>query len=92
MMETAVRDEGLESRVYDLVSRDTEKIWNVAGLVREFACSRGKIDKALVALEVEHKVKVERLVGNSWIVRVTHMVPTNGGDKKNGEGKKGKAA
>lgn len=89
MMATAVRDEGLEGRVYDLVSGDTERIWNVAALQREFTCSRGKIDKALVALEVQGKVSVERLVGNSWIVRVPRP-PANGSEKRNGDGKKGK--
>jgi hypothetical protein len=89
MMETAVRDTGLENRVYDLVRQDNEKIWNVAALVREFACSRGKMDKALVALEVEKKVTVERLVANSWIVRVIRPPEVFEVGKN---GKRGKAA
>jgi hypothetical protein len=81
MMQEAVRDTGLEGQDFDLVNGDAGKIWNVAGLVRQFGCSRGKIDKALVALEVQGKVSVERLVGNSWIVRVIRQPPSDDGGR-----------
>jgi hypothetical protein len=81
-MQESVRDTGVEERVFQILNQDTEKIWNVATLAKEVGCSRAKIDRAFIALEVQDKITVERLVGNSWIPRV----------KKQDNGKKGKGA
>jgi hypothetical protein len=70
MMQESVRDTGVEERVYEILSRDESKIWNVATLAKEVPCSRAKIDRAFIALEVQEKITVERLVGNSWIPRL----------------------
>jgi hypothetical protein len=69
-MQESVRDTGVEERVYEILSRDETKIWNVATLAKEVPCSRAKIDRAFIALEVENRITVERLVGNSWIPRI----------------------
>jgi hypothetical protein len=70
MMQESVRDQGLEERVYNTLIRDPEKIWNVATLAKELGCSRNKIDRAFIALQVQDRITVERLVGNSWIPRL----------------------
>lgn len=76
MMQESVRDTGVEQKVFEILNQDTDRIWNVATLAREIGCSRAKIDRAFIALEVQDKITVERLIGNSWIPRVKR--PDNG--------------
>ncbi len=83
MMQESVRDTQVEERVFEILNKDAEKIWNVATLAKEIGCSRAKIDRAFIALEVQEKITVERLVGNSWIPRVKK------GDNGNGKRTKG---
>lgn len=78
MMEASVRDTGVEDRIYQILSRDPDRIWNVATLAKETGVSRAKIDRAFVALEVENKITVERVVGNSWIPRLKRKDEGNG--------------
>ena len=59
MMQESVRDQGLEERVYNTLIRDPEKIWNVATLAKELGCSRNKIDRAFIALQVQDRITVE---------------------------------
>ena len=70
MMQESVRDTGVEERIFEILSRDESKIWNVASLAKEIPCSRAKVDRAFIALEVQERITVERLVGNSWIPRI----------------------
>ncbi len=79
-MQESVRDTGVEERVYETLSRDPSRIWNVAMLSKEIGCSRAKIDRAFIALEVQDRITVERLVGNSWIPRLKQA--SNGNGKK----------
>lgn len=77
-----MRDTEVEERVFEILTQDPERIWNVATLAKQVGCSRAKIDRAFIALEVQDKITVERLVGNSWIPRLKRHDAGNGTRRK----------
>ena len=78
MMEASVRDPATEDRLYALLREDANRIWNVSGLVRELAIPRLRVERAILVLQVQSKVLIEKPVGNTWIVR---LPPTSEGKK-----------
>lgn len=70
MMEASVRDPETESRLYALLSADANKIWSVSSLTRELRVPRLRVERAILVLQVEEKVTVEKPIGNTWVVRL----------------------
>lgn len=91
MMQESVRELGLEERVLHLLGEDRDKLWNVAGLVRQFGVSRGKVERAVLALSVLERVKIEKPVGNSWVVRLPPVVASAPADSDAKKPKNGRS-
>jgi hypothetical protein len=79
MMETSVRDPAAEERLYTLLNEDANKIWSVSSLVRQMGLPRLRVERAILVLQVQNKVVIEKPIGNTWVVRL----PPNG---KKGKG------
>ena len=81
MMQQAVRDPETEARLYSLISEDPNRIWSVAALVRELGLPRLRVERAVLVLQVQNKVVIEKPIGNALVVR---LPPTGNGKKGKG--------
>lgn len=81
MMEASVRDPATEERLYSLLTEDANRIWSVSSLVRELGLPRLRVERAILVLQVQNKVVIEKPIGNTWVVRLPP-----GGNGKKGKG------
>ena len=82
MMEASVRDPETEARLYSLLNEDANKIWSVSSLTRQLGLPRLRVERAILVLQVQEKIIIEKPIGNTWVVRLP----------PNANGKKGKGA
>jgi hypothetical protein len=70
MLEATVRDPVTEEKLYALLTEDANKIWSVSSLVRQLGLPRLRVERAILVLQIQNKVVIEKPIGNTWVVRL----------------------
>lgn len=70
MLEISVRDPVTEEKLYALLTEDSNKIWSVSSLVRQLGIPRLRVERAILVLQIQNKVVIEKPIGNTWVIRL----------------------
>lgn len=65
-----MRDPETEEKLYSLLSEDPNRIWSVSSLVRELDLPRLRVERAILVLQIQNKVVIEKPIGNTWVIRL----------------------